>query len=173
MLPGEARWLCGNWERPVAPVRFPRQIDPRAGTRESSFVAGDGSPRAIESLSSGHASNRHIQVAGCYPVGGEWYVAAAHSRAVPSLAESAIAKVFAFRDSGQLRHRRKAGQGRPATGTAESRGYACGSHAIRWGGTLRAGGSRSGELPSHWRSEEHTSELQSLRHLVCRLLLEK
>src|SRR5262245_63580327 len=31
---------------------------------------------------------------------------------------------------------------------------------------------RSG--PSCWsRSEEHTSELQSLRHLVCRLLLEK
>src|SRR5262245_63455231 len=29
-------------------------------------------------------------------------------------------------------------------------------------------------LPSAWkRSEEHTSELQSLRHLVCRLLLEK
>src|SRR5437899_8747683 len=25
----------------------------------------------------------------------------------------------------------------------------------------------------HERSEEHTSELQSLRHLVCRLLLEK
>src|ERR1035441_10848520 len=25
----------------------------------------------------------------------------------------------------------------------------------------------------HYRSEEHTSELQSLRHLVCRLLLEK
>src|SRR5258705_1378450 len=25
----------------------------------------------------------------------------------------------------------------------------------------------------HKRSEEHTSELQSLRHLVCRLLLEK
>src|ERR1039458_10571903 len=24
----------------------------------------------------------------------------------------------------------------------------------------------------YWRSEEHTSELQSLRHLVCRLLLE-
>src|SRR5262245_16293644 len=33
-----------------------------------------------------------------------------------------------------------------------------------------------GELPAHLadlRSEEHTSELQSLRHLVCRLLLEK
>src|SRR5262245_51607273 len=30
------------------------------------------------------------------------------------------------------------------------------------------------QLPSpHGRSEEHTSELQSLRHLVCRLLLEK
>src|ERR1035441_10756678 len=31
------------------------------------------------------------------------------------------------------------------------------------------------QLPqrSAWRSEEHTSELQSLRHLVCRLLLEK
>src|SRR5438045_7066824 len=29
-------------------------------------------------------------------------------------------------------------------------------------------------IPSpHVRSEEHTSELQSLRHLVCRLLLEK
>src|ERR1035438_10667072 len=26
---------------------------------------------------------------------------------------------------------------------------------------------------AHPRSEEHTSELQSLRHLVCRLLLEK
>src|SRR5205814_10271780 len=37
----------------------------------------------------------------------------------------------------------------------------------------------SGEVPVRWRyfhasgrSEEHTSELQSLRHLVCRLLLE-
>src|SRR5262245_63978596 len=28
-------------------------------------------------------------------------------------------------------------------------------------------------LPETTRSEEHTSELQSLRHLVCRLLLEK
>src|SRR5262245_63485526 len=28
-------------------------------------------------------------------------------------------------------------------------------------------------ISSHKRSEEHTSELQSLRHLVCRLLLEK
>src|SRR5438045_7791481 len=29
------------------------------------------------------------------------------------------------------------------------------------------------EQPRASRSEEHTSELQSLRHLVCRLLLEK
>src|SRR5205814_8665705 len=29
------------------------------------------------------------------------------------------------------------------------------------------------EQQQQWRSEEHTSELQSLRHLVCRLLLEK
>src|SRR5437899_4387925 len=28
-------------------------------------------------------------------------------------------------------------------------------------------------VPRNVRSEEHTSELQSLRHLVCRLLLEK
>src|SRR5437899_9337212 len=29
------------------------------------------------------------------------------------------------------------------------------------------------QLVTKYRSEEHTSELQSLRHLVCRLLLEK
>src|SRR5689334_24844835 len=31
----------------------------------------------------------------------------------------------------------------------------------------------AGELPPRCRSEEHTSELQSQFHLVCRLLLEK
>src|SRR5262245_65156687 len=36
---------------------------------------------------------------------------------------------------------------------------------IAWRTTSRTTGS--------WRSEEHTSELQSLRHIVCRLLLEK
>src|SRR5258705_11035735 len=30
-----------------------------------------------------------------------------------------------------------------------------------------------GRTKGQFRSEEHTSELQSLRHLVCRLLLEK
>src|SRR5947199_9944996 len=42
---------------------------------------------------------------------------------------------------------------------------------------LRVDRRRSGERmpaePARHRSEEHTSELQSLRHLVCRLLLEK
>src|SRR2546425_11942874 len=37
-----------------------------------------------------------------------------------------------------------------------------------WGGTCRAGG-----RTPRARSEEHTSELQSLAYLVCRLLLEK
>src|SRR5262245_64296382 len=32
---------------------------------------------------------------------------------------------------------------------------------------------RLGRRARKFRSEEHTSELQSLRHLVCRLLLEK
>src|SRR5262245_57387323 len=36
--------------------------------------------------------------------------------------------------------------------------------------TIRSMGS---EIWFSWRSEEHTSELQSLRHLVCSLLLEK
>src|SRR5258705_1782939 len=35
------------------------------------------------------------------------------------------------------------------------------------------GGSPARDGASESRSEEHTSELQSLRHLVCRLLLEK
>src|SRR5258705_4783047 len=36
-----------------------------------------------------------------------------------------------------------------------------------------ASGAFAAAVPQGWRSEEHTSELQSLRHLVCRLLLEK
>src|SRR5437899_7695905 len=43
--------------------------------------------------------------------------------------------------------------------------------------TIRPKSRRRGRLRKAWaipfRSEEHTSELQSLRHLVCRLLLEK
>src|SRR5262245_65290693 len=42
--------------------------------------------------------------------------------------------------------------------------------AIRF---LASAGSNQAASSISWRSEEHTSELQSLRHLVCRLLLEK
>src|SRR5438045_9352450 len=41
------------------------------------------------------------------------------------------------------------------------------------GGLWNSGLSKSGHGGHNSRSEEHTSELQSLRHLVCRLLLEK
>src|SRR2546427_2651068 len=42
----------------------------------------------------------------------------------------------------------------------------------RWqGNTL--GAEREWSIPVNWRSEEHTSELQSQSNLVCRLLLEK
>src|SRR5438045_5767749 len=50
------------------------------------------------------------------------------------------------------------------------------STAIVWVRRLRETGSVApGQMGGHnaSRSEEHTSELQSLRHLVCRLLLEK
>src|SRR5205814_8382539 len=58
-------------------------------------------------------------------------------------------------------------------GTAGSRGACAHQPSQRCVGTAQsARQSRSGEL-ARWRSEEHTSELQSLRHLVCRLLLEK
>src|SRR5262245_63568667 len=40
-------------------------------------------------------------------------------------------------------------------------------------GTVRLWDVHSGKELARFRSEEHTSELQSLRHLVCRLLLEK
>src|SRR2546427_4215662 len=40
-------------------------------------------------------------------------------------------------------------------------------------GALAAGATRVLVNDSHWRSEEHTSELQSQSNLVCRLLLEK
>src|SRR5205814_2849831 len=41
------------------------------------------------------------------------------------------------------------------------------------GSTFCAAASSSMKPSMAYRSEEHTSELQSLRHLVCRLLLEK
>src|SRR2546425_9292295 len=44
--------------------------------------------------------------------------------------------------------------------------------AVRKGSRTSRGGGEGGRL-LHLRSEEHTSELQSLAYLVCRLLLEK
>src|SRR5262245_63484820 len=51
-----------------------------------------------------------------------------------------------------------------------------GTQCIRKSRSLKSGSSpwpRNGHSARPKRSEEHTSELQSLRHLVCRLLLEK
>src|SRR5258708_24116625 len=45
--------------------------------------------------------------------------------------------------------------------------------AARRSGQERAGSGASERQPASHRSEEHTSELQSPDHLVCRLLLEK
>src|SRR5689334_24044699 len=44
---------------------------------------------------------------------------------------------------------------------------------LRLGEAARAGKATREELTGSTRSEEHTSELQSQFHLVCRLLLEK
>src|SRR5947199_6523487 len=57
------------------------------------------------------------------------------------------------------RSRRRAGVGRRAVGVHQFR------HVVARGRGIAS--------PGVDRSEEHTSELQSLRHLVCRLLLEK
>src|SRR2546425_6935169 len=43
----------------------------------------------------------------------------------------------------------------------------------RFGGKLGIDATEKGALDDELRSEEHTSELQSLAYLVCRLLLEK
>src|SRR5262245_63987745 len=67
----------------------------------------------------------------------------------------------------------------PATGRAPlwsiSRAAGIVSTSVSRRRTDRCGGSRPEKLSAITasRSEEHTSELQSLRHLVCRLLLEK
>src|SRR5262245_63822317 len=51
-------------------------------------------------------------------------------------------------------------------------GLSC-AQSLGEGFTLLEAEERVGGLARTERSEEHTSELQSLRHLVCRLLLEK
>src|SRR5262245_62872495 len=49
----------------------------------------------------------------------------------------------------------------------------CGSRNSGYAGIITRSNERPGTCDRQRRSEEHTSELQSLRHLVCRLLLEK
>src|ERR1035438_9644759 len=51
--------------------------------------------------------------------------------------------------------------------TAESGKFGYGS----WGIGCKLAAASMVIVRTAWRSEEHTSELQSLRHLVCRLLL--
>src|SRR2546425_6462426 len=47
------------------------------------------------------------------------------------------------------------------------------NHSLRFDIQSRIGAPPSGKINQAARSEEHTSELQSLAYLVCRLLLEK
>src|SRR2546422_3706886 len=64
--------------------------------------------------------------------------------------------------AGQIAHRVDR---RPRRGREEE--------VLRHAGRLRARQPRRGRAEERSRSEEHTSELQSRLHLVCRLLLEK
>src|SRR5207253_10132801 len=80
--------------------------------------------------------------------------------------------IFASRRDALLCHRRRhrgAESGRRAVRKCAARGVS--------GANRRGGGHgerrRSGRSRRRRRSEEHTSELQSRGHLVCRLLLEK
>src|ERR1035441_8774380 len=56
----------------------------------------------------------------------------------------------------------------PYTTLFRSQGVECGANGLAESNRLARGVDQRGH-----RSEEHTSELQSLRHLVCRPLLEK
>src|SRR3989449_5443901 len=56
---------------------------------------------------------------------------------------------------------------------AEAGGAGGEENGILEGDAEQLGGARGGAGARHVRSEEHTSELQSRLHLVCRLLLEK
>src|SRR5689334_24157232 len=60
----------------------------------------------------------------------------------------------------------------PSRSAAILRSSRCRPRSIRAILRRLEGGNPGGHLDSH-RSEEHTSELQSQFHLVCRLLLEK
>src|SRR5438045_7972315 len=63
--------------------------------------------------------------------------------------------------------------GRRGGGRAFTRSRARHVVDLRSRGTPMGRAASRPDRPHRARSEEHTSELQSLRHLVCRLLLEK
>src|SRR2546422_5344928 len=67
---------------------------------------------------------------------------------------------------------RSAGANRPR-GAAGARWLGGVAHGARGRGDEPRGGARHARAVRRARSEEHTSELQSRLHLVCRLLLEK
>src|SRR5205823_13242050 len=72
---------------------------------------------------------------------------------------------------GRERHRHRTGRVGPRRHHRLARGHGRGRRR-----TYRGGGDRRATGPARpvaARSEEHTSELQSLAYLVCRLLLEK
>src|SRR5262245_64325730 len=81
-----------------------------------------------------------------------------------------------FRSRGELRRRGPPADAlRPPRRRGGARGTDRGPAAERPHPQDRGGpaGPSQGRALGEHRSEEHTSELQSLRHLVCRLLLEK
>src|SRR2546423_6500844 len=57
--------------------------------------------------------------------------------------------------------------------SVQGAGLGAGALAQQGRAGARRGAADPGELHRQGRSEEHTSELQSLAYLVCRLLLEK
>src|SRR5690349_23457022 len=67
------------------------------------------------------------------------------------------------------RRRRGDGRGADARRVCRGDGGAVAAHRTR----ARSGAGGGAARPRRGRSEEHTSELQSRRDLVCRLLLEK
>src|SRR5687768_17659963 len=80
-----------------------------------------------------------------------------------------------FRSSGDLQHQ----IARAAAAELGGGGAAAGADPVQprlWhaaGDARENSGRTEGDRPAPGRSEEHTSELQSRLHLVCRLLLEK
>src|SRR5471030_1746783 len=90
------------------------------------------------------------------------------SRHQPAPTSSAVERIGAFAAAAQPEHLMAATRGLFKRNILDSLGCAI---AALQGQPFQALRDQFGEYRA--RSEEHTSELQSLRHLVCRLLLEK